>query len=210
MNITNPVIKQLDQEPYIDTWQKMRDFTINRTPDTADELWILEHPPVFTQGQAGKPEHLLSLDHAIPIIQTDRGGQITYHGPGQIVVYLLINLRNINFTIRKLVTTIEQAIINTLKYANINSYSDKCAPGVYTDINNIRHKICSIGLRVKKGCTYHGLALNYDMDLTPFSYINPCGFNQLQITQISALNNSITKQEIINTLCEQLCLLFKE
>lgn len=204
LNIANRVsIKNLEQVPYKETWEKMQVFTQNRDESNKDEIWVLEHPPVFTQGQAGKAEHLLT-NSAIPVIQCDRGGQITYHGPGQIVMYLLINLRQAQLTIRELVTAIENAIIACLTEFNINSYSDRTAPGVYVDINNTRHKICSLGLRVKRGCTYHGLALNHDMDLTPFSYINPCGFQNLQVTQIHDLNPMVTKDNVINKLSEQL------
>lgn len=197
------VIKDLGNVSYQDTWDKMKEFTENRTPSSQNQIWALEHPPVFTLGQAGKPEHLL-FNSDIPVVQCDRGGQITYHGPGQIVMYLLLNLRQLNLTIRALVTVIEQAVINTLFNFGITCYADKNAPGVYTDINNIKNKICSIGLRVKRGCTYHGLALNYNMDLKPFSYINPCGFQGLQISQITDINPSATKQQVIEKLGQEL------
>lgn len=200
------IIRNLGQVDYLDTWSKMKNFTQDRVEDTPDEIWVLEHPAVFTLGQAGKSEHLL-VNNNIQVVHCDRGGQITYHGPGQLVVYLLINLRRKNYSIRKLVSFIEQAIINTLKQLNIDSYSDPNAPGVYVDINNIKHKICSLGLRVKKGCTYHGLALNCDMDLKPFSYINPCGFKNLQVTQISALNPKTDIKQITELLCNELKLI---
>ncbi len=198
------VIKQLQNVPYSETWQAMQSFTNNRVATTDDELWVLEHPPVYTQGQAGKPEHLINTNHNIPVVQSDRGGQITYHGPGQIVIYLLLDLKRLKLSIRQLVNTIENSVIKTLDQYEITSYSDCAAPGIYVDINSKKHKICSIGLRVRRGCTYHGLALNYKMDLTPFASINPCGFNNLAITQISNLNSLVSKNEIITTLCAEL------
>ncbi|MBP9722955.1 MAG: lipoyl(octanoyl) transferase LipB [Gammaproteobacteria bacterium] len=205
--INKLIIKKLGQVPYESTWQAMQNFTNSRTNETNDEIWILEHPPIFTQGQAGKPEHIINYNHAIPIVQSDRGGQVTYHGPGQIVIYLLLNLRQLKLTIRALVTTIEQAVINTLALYNISSYADPCAPGIYINLNNNKTKICSIGLRVRRGCTYHGLALNYKMDLSPFGYINPCGFNNLPVTQISNLNTKVTQIQVIEDLCSELTVL---
>lgn len=193
----------LGMRDYHETWSKMKSYTENRDDNSQNQIWILEHPPVFTLGQAGKKEHLL-LNSDIPVVNTDRGGQITYHGPGQIVMYLLLNLRQLKVTIRELVCIIEKSVINTLKQYGIDCYGDREAPGVYTDINNTKAKICSIGLRVKRGCTYHGLALNFDMDLKPFTYINPCGFQNLKVTQIKDLNNSAQKEEIISKLCEEL------
>lgn len=181
----------------------MKKLTENRTLETDNQLWVLEHPPVFTLGQAGKPEHLL-MNTDIPVVKCDRGGQITYHGPGQIVVYVLINLRQLEITIKCLVHSLEQAVINTLNKLGIASYSDENAPGVYTDINREKHKICSIGLRVKRGCTYHGLAFNYNMDLKPFSYINPCGFKNLKVTQVKELCPNSSKQQVIDILCDEL------
>jgi len=198
------IIKNLGEQPYVTTWQAMQEFTNLRDSTTVDQLWILEHPPVFTQGQAGKPEHLLNQNHKIPVVQSDRGGQITYHGPGQIIIYLLIDLKRLKLSIRQLVTTIETAVINTLNENKILAYADKDAPGIYTDINNKKYKICSLGLRVRRGCTYHGLALNYKMDLTPFNFINPCGYNNLAVTQITDLNNHVSKNKIITSLCAEL------
>lgn len=198
------LIKNLGNLPYLDAWQEMQNFTMSRTDHTEDELWVLEHPPVFTQGTAGKPEHLLISSPHIPVIQSDRGGQITYHGPGQIIIYLLIDIKRRKLNIKQLVCFIETAVINTLKEFNISSYSDKNAPGVYTNIKDTRAKICSLGLRIKRGCTYHGLALNYNMDLTPFTYINPCGFEKLEITQIHDLNNLVSSQTITEKLCNEL------
>jgi lipoyl(octanoyl) transferase len=165
----------------------MRDFTDKRDATTPDEIWLLEHPSVFTQGQAGKAEHILNAGD-IPVIQTDRGGQVTYHGPGQLVVYLLLDLRRLNISIRTLVSTIEQAVINLLAEYGIEAYGDRKAPGVY--VNGA--KICAIGLRVRHGCTYHGIAFNINMDLEPYARINPCGFSQLPVTQTASLGGPKT------------------
>ena len=160
----------------------MSDFTNQRTPDTPDQLWLVEHPPVFTQGQAGKAEHLL-FPSDIPVVQTDRGGQVTYHGPGQLVAYPLLDLRRLNIGVRELVTRIEQTIVATLAYYGIESVAKPDAPGVYVNGD----KIASLGLRVRRGCSFHGLALNVDMDLSPFQRINPCGYQGLAMTQIRVL-----------------------
>ena len=157
----------------------MSEFTNQRTPDTVDQLWLVEHPPVFTQGQAGKEEHLL-FPGDIPVVQTDRGGQVTYHGPGQLVAYPLLDLRRLNIGVRELVTRIEQTIVSTLAHYGIDSAAKPDAPGVYVNGD----KIASLGLRVRRGCSFHGLALNVDMDLTPFQRINPCGYQGLAMTQI--------------------------
>ncbi|MFC3116132.1 lipoyl(octanoyl) transferase LipB [Cellvibrio fontiphilus] len=160
----------------------MTDFTNQRTPDTPDQLWLVQHPPVFTQGQAGKAEHVL-FPGDIPVVQTDRGGQVTYHGPGQLVAYPLLDLRRLNIGVRELVTRIEQTIIATLAYYGIESAAKADAPGVYVNGD----KIASLGLRVRRGCSFHGLALNVDMDLAPFQRINPCGYQGLAMTQMRDL-----------------------
>ncbi|MCL4108056.1 UNVERIFIED_CONTAM: hypothetical protein GTU68_017084 [Idotea baltica] len=160
----------------------MLDFTKTRDDTTADELWLVEHPPVFTLGRNGKPEHILQ-DSAIPIVKVDRGGQVTYHGPGQIVIYFLLDLHRRKLGIRQLVTLIENCIIGLLKQANVIANSDPKAPGVYVD----GAKVAALGLRVTKGRTSHGLSLNVDMDLTPFQYINPCGYKGLKVTQTKDL-----------------------
>ena len=157
----------------------MQDFTARRDTHTEDEFWIVEHPAVFTLGQAGKPEHVLSPG-GIPVIQTDRGGQVTFHGPGQLVIYLLLDLRRRKLGIKALVRAIEQAIIALLDGFNIPAIIRPNAPGVYVQDK----KIAALGLRVRKGCSYHGLSLNIDMDLEPFSRINPCGFADLEVTQL--------------------------
>lgn len=183
----NIIVHDLGLCDYQKTWQNMRDFTDSRTEKTTDEIWILQHPSVFTQGLAGKPEHILNA-HDIPIIQTDRGGQVTYHGPGQLVLYALLDLQRKKMHTREFVRTLEKCVIDLLSEMFINAKSKCDAPGVY--VND--EKICSIGLRVRKGCSYHGIALNVDMDLTPFSYINPCGFQNMKMTQIKTLNPTIS------------------
>lgn len=160
----------------------MTDFTNQRTADTQDQLWLVEHPPVFTQGQAGKAEHLL-FPGEIPVVQTDRGGQVTYHGPGQLVAYPLLDLKRLKIGVRDLVTSIEETIIATLAHYQIASAAKPDAPGVYVD----GKKIASLGLRVRRGCSFHGLALNVDMNLSPFLQINPCGYEGLAMTQIKDL-----------------------
>jgi len=172
------IVKHLGRVDYEPTWRAMQTFTAARTPDTPDEFWLLEHSPVYTQGQAGKPEHLLRRTD-IPVIQIDRGGQITYHGPGQLVLYTLVDLRQRGYGIRELVSRMEQGVIDALAVQGIVGERISGAPGVYIH----GAKIAALGLRVKHGCAYHGLALNVDMDLTPFSAINPCGFAGLGVTQ---------------------------
>jgi lipoyl(octanoyl) transferase len=158
----------------------MRDFTLNRNDATPDEIWLLEHPPVFTQGLAGKPEHVLNPGN-IPIIQTDRGGQVTYHGPEQLVGYVLFDLRRLKLGVKAYVSLIENSVIQLLADYNIEANTKPGAPGVYV----AGKKICSIGLKISRGCSYHGIALNVNNDLEPFSRINPCGFQNLQMTKIS-------------------------
>lgn len=188
-------LKQLGIKPYQEVWEAMRDFTQSRTSDTPDELWIVEHPPVYTQGQAGKAEHIINPGE-IPVVQSDRGGQVTYHGPGQLVVYCLIDLKRKGMGIRDLVTALEQAVVEMLAGLNIQAHPRADAPGVYVG----ETKICSIGLRVKKGCSYHGLALNVAMDLSPFEQINPCGFNNLTMSQLSDLCTVNTVDEAADLL----------
>jgi len=160
----------------------MTEFTNQRTPETTDQLWLVEHPPVFTQGQAGKAEHLL-FPGDIPVVQSDRGGQVTYHGPGQLVAYPLLDLRRLKIGVRELVTSIEQTIVATLAHYQIESAAKPDAPGVYVNGD----KIASLGLRVRRGCSFHGLALNVAMDLAPFQRINPCGYQGLAMTQMKDL-----------------------
>jgi lipoyl(octanoyl) transferase len=171
-------IRYLGLQYYQSTWQAMSDFTTNRDANSIDEIWLVEHPAVFTQGNSGKAEHLLQPTD-IPVVQSDRGGQITYHAPGQLIVYLLINIRRKSFNVRSLVTIIEQSIINLLADYNVIANAKSDAPGVYVD----GKKIASLGLKIRKGCSFHGLALNVDMDLLPFLQINPCGYAGLEMTQ---------------------------
>jgi len=177
-----PLIRQLGRQAYEPVWQQMQAFTDNRNATTRDEIWLVEHPPVFTLGQAGKPEHLLNPGD-IPVIKTDRGGQVTYHGPGQLVAYLLLNLRHYGLGVRQLVTLIEQSIVDLLRHYGIDSMARPDAPGVYVDGS----KIAALGLRVRHGCSFHGLSLNVDMDLEPFDRINPCGYPGRQVTQLRDL-----------------------
>lgn len=188
------IIHHLGLQPYHEIWQKMKEFTLSRQDNTEDECWILEHHPVYTQGQAGKVEHILNPGN-IPIVQSDRGGQVTYHGPGQLVAYFLMDLRRKSFGVRCLVTQLEQLVISLLANNNITAETHCGAPGVYVN----EKKIASIGLRVKNGCTYHGIALNVAMDLLPFKGINPCGFSDLQMVQINDFI-TITFEEIIDQL----------
>ena len=189
------VIRQLGRVEYVPTWRAMQDFTAQRGPDTPDELWLLEHPPVYTQGQAGKAEHLIAATD-IPVVPIDRGGQITYHGPGQIVAYVLVDLRRRGYGIRELVTRMEQAVIGLLAGQGVTATRLAGAPGVYVD----GAKIAALGLRVKHGCTYHGLALNVDMDLEPFAAINPCGYAGMRVTQCHDLGVGETVQALEQTL----------
>jgi len=173
------IVRHLGRRDYATVWHEMKDFTLTRGPEAVDEFWIVEHPPVFTQGLNGKQAHLLDTGH-IPVINVDRGGQVTYHGPGQLVVYTLLNIQRRDMGIRHLVTKLEQSVIDLLADYGIEGHNRRDAPGVYV----ADAKIASLGLRVKRGCCYHGLSLNVDMDLTPFSQINPCGMAGLQITQL--------------------------
>ena len=189
------VVRRLGQQDYLSCWQAMQTFTNQRSDETLDELWLLEHPPVFTQGQSGKPQHILRTGN-IPVHHIDRGGQVTYHGPGQLVAYTLIDIKRKQLSIRQFVTRLEQAIIDLLAGEKIQAESRCKAPGVY--VND--RKICSIGLRVRRGYAFHGLALNVAMDLLPFSYINPCGYEGLQMTQLSELSGSKDLVETGNKL----------
>lgn len=173
-------VVQLGLRFYQPVFAAMQEFTAQRTADTEDELWVVEHPPVFTQGMAGKPEHILVHDD-IEVVQIDRGGQVTYHGPGQLVVYTLIDFKRRHITVRELVSRLENSIIATLADYGITAVNDPKRPGVYVN----GQKIASLGLRIKQGAVYHGLALNVNMDLTPFTHINPCGYAGLHMTQIA-------------------------
>lgn len=177
-------IKPLGLAKYVPTWQAMQDFTAARDETTPDELWLLEHPPVYTQGQAGKPEHVLNPG-TIPIVQIDRGGQVTYHGPGQLIAYLLLDLKRHKVGVRELVRKLEQSVIDVLAQYDIAAYGKVDAPGVYVRRDGVEAKIAALGLRIRNGCSYHGLSFNVNMDLEPFSRINPCGYAGLQVTQLA-------------------------
>jgi lipoyl(octanoyl) transferase len=197
--VSEIVARQLGLRPYAESYAAMRAFTAERGAETADELWFVEHPPVFTQGQAGKAEHLLAPGD-IPVVASNRGGQVTYHGPGQAVVYVLLDLQRRGYGIRSLVTRLEQAMIATLAFDGIAAKARADAPGVYVEqqFGDVfeQRKIGSLGLRVSRGCSYHGLALNVAMDLTPFERINPCGLLGMRMTQVSAFNPAATVEQI--------------
>jgi lipoyl(octanoyl) transferase len=176
------VVRDLGRQPYEPVWRAMQAFTDARTDATPDELWLVEHDPVFTLGQAGRPEHVLAPGD-IPVLQVDRGGQVTYHGPGQIVAYPLLDLRRLKIGVRDYVCRIEQAVIDTLGEWNIRGERREGAPGVY--VNGA--KVAALGIRVRRGCTFHGLAFNIAMDLSPFSRINPCGYAGLEVVAMSDL-----------------------
>lgn len=193
------IIRNLGRQDYQPIWQAMHKFTDERSPETTDEVWLVEHNPVFTQGQAGKAEHLLNTGD-IPVVQSDRGGQVTYHGPGQLVAYVLVDLRRKKMGVRDLVTHIENTIIKTLSHFGIESNARPDAPGVYVS----GQKICSLGLRIRRGCSFHGLALNINMDLAPFLRINPCGYAGMEMTQTALLNGPSELAEIQPVLVEEL------
>ncbi len=182
-----PIVKNLGRVDYATTFQAMQDFTASRTAETPDELWVVEHAPVYTLGQAGKPEHILR-DVGIPVVKIDRGGQVTYHGPGQVVIYLLLDLHRLKIKVRELVTAIEQAVIDLLAGHGVVAERRDGAPGVYVG----DAKVAALGLRIRNGCSYHGVSLNVDMDLYPFTAINPCGYAGLKVVQTRDLNIQLT------------------
>jgi len=195
-------LRRLGIADYERVWHEMQDFTDNRDESSGDELWLVQHPPVFTQGQAGKAEHVLAPGE-IPVIQVDRGGQVTYHGPGQIVAYPLVDIRRKGITVREFVRRIEESIIGVLAQYSVKGERIDGAPGIYV----AGDKIASLGLRVRRGCTFHGLAFNIDMDLEPFQRINPCGYEGLQVTQLSALATASLEEvedRLISSLARQL------
>lgn len=193
----DPIIRlrRLGRRAYAPVFDAMRAFTETRDADTLDELWLVEHPPVFTQGLAGKAKHLLAPGD-IPVIQVDRGGQVTYHGPGQVVVYCLLDVRRLGLSVRGLVTALEQAVIDLLAAYGIIAQARPDAPGVYVD----GAKVASLGLRIRQGRSYHGLSLNVDMDLEPFTRINPCGYPGLQVTQLRDLGVLLTPDAVAEEL----------
>lgn len=200
MSIKDQVlIRTLGIEPYNPTWEKMQAFTDQRDDETRDEIWLLQHEPVFTQGQAGKAEHLLATGD-IPVVQVDRGGQVTYHGPGQLIVYLMINLRRRKLGVREMVDIMECSLVDLLAEYGVEAYAKPDAPGVY--VGNA--KIASLGLRVRRGCSFHGLALNLDMDLGPFLRINPCGYAGMPMTQLAELAEMPKLEDLMQKLADQL------
>lgn len=203
VDIDEIYIRRLGQRDYLPVFEKMQAFSASRDMDSADEFWVVQHNPVYTLGRNGQPGHVLNSGD-IPVIQVDRGGQVTYHGPGQIVVYLMLDIRRKNLGVRQVVTAMESAIVNVLSELQVSAYPKPEAPGVYV----ADRKIASLGLRIKNGKSYHGLALNYDMDLAPFEGINPCGYEGLQVTQIraEAENATLSKVEerLITALAKEL------
>ena len=206
-----PIARQLGRADYEATWESMRAFTAQRTADTPDELWIVEHPPVFTLGQAGKRDHLLAPG-AIPVVHTDRGGQVTYHGPGQVVIYPLIDLRRLGIYVKELVFRIEQAVIQTLDAFNVQGRRIKGAPGIYVpyaastangEFQGLA-KIAALGIKVTHGCSYHGVALNVSMDLEPFRRINPCGYAGLPTVDLATLGAPVHWQQAADVLAGRL------
>ncbi|WP_312666022.1 lipoyl(octanoyl) transferase LipB [Pantoea sp. CTOTU49201] len=191
MSANTLLVRQLGQRDWQPISDAMHHFTDQRDSNTADEIWLVEHHPVFTQGQAGKAEHLL-MPGDIPVVQSDRGGQVTYHGPGQQVMYVLIDVKRRKMGVRELVTAMEETVIATLADYNIRARARPDAPGVYVGDD----KICSLGLRIRKGCSFHGLALNVAMDLAPFLRINPCGYAGMQMTQLSQLQPGVTPADV--------------
>ncbi len=200
MSAPRPVrVRRLGLQPYAPVWRAMQAFTDTRDADSLDEFWLLEHEPVFTLGQAGKQEHVLAAGD-IPLLAVDRGGQVTYHGPGQIVLYPLLDLRRLGIGVREMVQRIEQALIDTLAHWNIGAERQPGAPGVYVG----GAKIAALGLRIRRGCTFHGLAFNVAMDLEPFQRINPCGYQGLRVTQMSDLGGPGSVDAVADSLLEEL------
>ncbi|WP_372881311.1 lipoyl(octanoyl) transferase LipB [Psychromonas sp.] len=192
-------LRYLGRQDYLTSWRAMSDFTDQRDENSVDEIWVVEHPAVFTQGIAGKAEHIIGQSD-IPVVQSDRGGQVTFHAPGQLVVYLLINLRRKTLNVRTLVTIMEESIIDLLADYNVTAAAKADAPGVYVE----GKKIASLGLKIRKGCSFHGLALNVDMDLSPFLQINPCGYAGLEMTQCKAQGITLSVAELAPLLIEKM------
>ncbi|HEX2548316.1 MAG TPA: lipoyl(octanoyl) transferase LipB [Gammaproteobacteria bacterium] len=199
MTTDTVIIRTLNLQDYLPTLAAMQQFTQTRHEKTFDEIWLLEHPSVFTQGQNGKAEHILNPGN-IPVIQVDRGGQVTYHGPGQLVAYTLVDIQRKKFNVRQMVNLLEKSVIDCLTHWNIKAQSRCDAPGVYVD----QDKICSIGLRIRRGSSFHGLALNVTMDLEPFTRIHPCGFQKLKMTQMTSFDKTIDIPPVQAKLVEYL------
>jgi lipoyl(octanoyl) transferase len=197
------VVRDLGLQDYYPIWQKMQQFTDTRDASTQDEIWLCEHHSVFTQGQAGKQEHILNPGN-IPIVEVDRGGQVTYHGPGQLMMYILLDIRRAKWGVRDLVSALEKSIVDTLGEYGTKAYPKKDAPGVYVD----EKKICSVGLRIRKGASFHGLAFNVDMDLSPFQGINPCGYAGLEMIDCTHIegpkNMHDAKRDVVAHFCQAL------
>ncbi len=195
-----PVVRRLDMREYMPVWREMQAFTAGRTPDSPDELWAVEHPPVYTLGIAARAAHLPRYENGIPVVRSDRGGQITYHGPGQVVVYTLVDLRRLGLGVRALVRKLEHAVIELLQDRGVQATGREDAPGVYVG----DAKVAALGLRIRNGCAYHGLSLNVDMDLSPFEAIDPCGYAGLQVTSIRNLGLAGSVSTIADALLEKL------
>ncbi len=189
------IVRQLGRQPYEPIFEAMKRFTDDRDQNTQDEIWLVEHDAVFTQGQAGKAEHIL-MPGDIPVVQVDRGGQVTYHGPGQQVIYLMLNIKRRKLGVRHLVTAMEEAVVGLLEKYGVTAYPKPDAPGVYVD----EKKVCSLGLRIRNGCSFHGLALNVNMDLSPFQRINPCGYAGMEMIDTARLNGPTTLETAGNEL----------
>ncbi len=189
------IVRQLGRQPYEPIFEAMKRFTDERDQNTQDEIWLVEHDAVFTQGQAGKAEHIL-MPGDIPVVQVDRGGQVTYHGPGQQVIYLMLNIKRRKLGVRHLVTAMEEAVVGLLEKYGVTAYPKPDAPGVYVD----EKKVCSLGLRIRNGCSFHGLALNVNMDLSPFQRINPCGYAGMEMIDTARLNGPTTLEIAGNEL----------
>lgn len=192
-------LRELGQVPYQETWRRMQAFTGGREANTPDEIWLLEHPPVFTLGMNSSPEHVLEPD-GIPLVQSDRGGQVTYHGPGQLVAYVLMDIRRATLGVRDLVTALEQSVIAMVGEHGIQAVARQDAPGVYV----ADRKLASLGIRIRRGCSYHGLAINVDMDLSPFAGIDPCGYPGLEVTSLAELGISLDVAATGNALVPHL------
>lgn len=203
--ILNPVVKFFGMTEYEPTWHAMREFTNRRNAQSRDEIWLLQHPPTYTQGQAGRPEHLLNARN-IPVVQIDRGGQITYHGPGQIVAYLLLDLRRWKLNVRQMVRLMEQSVIDILAGYNISAQGREDAPGVYVG----DAKIAALGLKIRHGCCYHGLSFNIDMDLTPYHFINPCGYQGLRVIQLKDFGIEASTDMLEQLLAHKLLALLQQ
>ena len=208
--ISPPLIKHLGLVPYGPTLEAMRDFAERRDQRSPDQIWLLEHEPVFTLGQAGKAEHLLDPDTGIAVVRVERGGQITYHGPGQLVAYTLIDLRRAGIKVREFVRLLEGAVIDTLASYNVAAFRKPGAPGIYVDLEGALAKIAALGLKVKNGSTFHGLALNVAMDLAPFRAINPCGYEGLLTIDMASLGVNARIAEVAERLSGRLLARIKE